>query len=100
MYITYMAIFFTKNLYFRKKSFISPFYSTYFNTHPITLLLEILGGQMHGPSPPQILGGPPPSPPLSLRPWSRSKQAHVENLKCVLESYYALRVFEERSVTG
>src|SRR6218665_1778117 len=44
--------------------------SSYFATHPITLLLEILGGRMHGPSPPQILGGrlpvPPKSPPLGV----------------------------------
>ena len=31
-----------------------------------TLLLKILGGRMHGPSPPQILGG---TVPLGLRPW-------------------------------
>src|SRR6218665_1695574 len=45
---------------------------SYFHTHPTTLLLKILGGPMHGPSPPpQILGGPSPpvpprSPPLGL----------------------------------
>ena len=64
MYITYMALFFTKNLYFRKKSFISPFYSTYFNTHPITLLLKILGGTDAWAVPTSnFWGGPPPSPP-------------------------------------
>src|SRR6218665_4136427 len=59
-----MAFFFTKNLYFRTKhSFVTPFsLSSYFHTHPITLLLEILGGRMHEPSP-QIWGDRPPSRP-------------------------------------
>src|SRR6218665_3168112 len=35
---------------------------SYFRAHPTTLLLQILGGRMHGPSPSQILGGPSPSP--------------------------------------
>src|SRR6218665_4029467 len=39
---------------------------SYFHAHPTTLLLKILGGPMHGPSPPpQILGDRPPSPPRS-----------------------------------
>src|SRR6218665_190421 len=32
---------------------------SYFHAHP-TLLLNILRGRMHGPSPSQILGGPSP----------------------------------------
>src|SRR6218665_3939642 len=49
-----------------KNSFTTPFLlCSYFLTHPITLLLQILGGRMHGPSPPQILGDRPPSPPRS-----------------------------------
>ena len=39
--------------------------SSYFTTHPITLLLEILGGRMHGPSPNLHFGGRPSSPPKS-----------------------------------
>src|SRR6218665_983009 len=41
-----------------------------FHAHPTTLLLKILGGPMHGPSPPpQIFWGTvPPSPLLGLRP--------------------------------
>src|SRR6218665_997040 len=41
---------------------------SYFHTHPITLLLEILGGRMHRPSPPQILGDRPSSPPSKSPP--------------------------------
>jgi len=50
----------------------TPFLTSYFRTHPITLLLEILGGRMHGPSPHLnlFLGRlsppvPPKSPPMS-----------------------------------
>ena len=62
--ITYMALFFTKNLYFRQK-----IPSWHFHTHPITLLLEILGRRMHGPSPTSNFGGtvspsPSKSPPM------------------------------------
>src|SRR6218665_74066 len=37
---------------------------SYFRAHPTTLFLKILGGRMHGPSPPQIFWGtvPPVSP--------------------------------------
>ena len=59
-----MALFFTKNLYFRtKNSFMTPFFTQFvLHTHPITLLFEIWGGRMHGPSPSKICGGPSPSP--------------------------------------
>jgi len=71
-YITYMALFLMKNLYFRTNNFFMIIFllSSYFHMHPITLLLEILGGRMHGLSPPQILGDrlpvPPKSPPMDL----------------------------------
>src|SRR6218665_1282956 len=39
-----------------------------FRAHPTTLLLKIVGGPMHGPSPPQILGDRPPSPPYFSAP--------------------------------
>src|SRR6218665_3568015 len=53
-----------------KNSFMTPFLlCSSFRAHPTTLLLKILGGRMHGPSPPpQILGGPSPQFPLGLRP--------------------------------
>src|SRR6218665_1878039 len=42
---------------------------SYFHAHPTTLLLKILGGtNAWAVPPPQILGGPSPSPPLGLRP--------------------------------
>src|SRR6218665_1199746 len=49
----YTTLFVPKTLYFRTKhSFMTPFLvSSYFATHPITRLLKILGGRMHGPSP-------------------------------------------------
>jgi len=34
-------------------------FSSYFRTHTTTLLLKILGGRMHGPSPSQIWGAVP-----------------------------------------
>src|SRR6218665_4048398 len=68
-----MTLFLTKNLYFRTKhSFMTPFLvSSYFTTHPITVLLQILGGRMHGPSPTSHLcesvpQSPPKSPPMLL----------------------------------
>src|SRR6218665_3122472 len=64
-----MALVWTKNLYFRtQNSFMTPFLlSSYFHTHPLTLLLEILGERMHG-HPPQIFLGAVPPVSLSLRP--------------------------------
>src|SRR6218665_492121 len=41
--------------------------SSYFASHPIPVIVELLGGRMHGPSPPQLLGEPAPQYPLSLR---------------------------------
>src|SRR6218665_3006695 len=62
-----MTLFLTKILYFRTiNSSMTPFLvSSYFATHPITLLLEIFGGPDAWDVPsPQILGGdrPPVSP--------------------------------------
>src|SRR6218665_1755047 len=51
-----------------KDSLTTPFFFlfSYFRAHPTTLLLKILGGRMHGPSPTSNLGGPSPrSPPLA-----------------------------------
>src|SRR6218665_2987158 len=41
---------------------------SYFRMLPTTLLLKILGEGCMGRPPPQILGGPSPQSPLSLRP--------------------------------
>ena len=66
IYTIYAPFFMRKTSILQKNSFLTPFLlNTYFHTHPITLLLQILGGRIHGPSPPQILGGPSPSPPKS-----------------------------------
>src|SRR6218665_306079 len=56
-----------KHLYFRKNSSSHLFLlSSYFHTHPVTLLPQILGGRMHGPSPRLTFwGNGPPSPPMS-----------------------------------
>ena len=47
----------------------------YFRTHPITLLLkilgEMLGGRMHGPSSHLKFVGTVPLAPPSLRPWMK-----------------------------
>ena len=64
IYRIWPLIFLTKNFYFTKKCLhLTSFF--YHFLHPITLLFQILGGQMHGPSPPQILGRSSPSPPKS-----------------------------------
>src|SRR6218665_1149848 len=67
-----MTLFLTKILtkildFTTKNSSLTPFpVSSYFVSHPTTLLLKILGGRIHGPSHrPHILGGPSPSPPKS-----------------------------------
>ena len=67
LHIAYTALFLTKNLYFRKKSSITPLLvSSYFLAHPITLLLELLGDGCMGRPPHLKLGGPSPSSPKSL----------------------------------
>src|SRR6218665_3034660 len=53
--------------------------SSHFRTHPITLLLEILGNGCMGRSPPQILRDRPPVP-LSLR-------------LCSLASFFTMTLF-------
>jgi len=64
-----------KNHYFRKEFRDDTFFllCSYFRAHPTTLLLKILGGRMHGPSPPQILGDRPPPVPLGLRPGGNTR---------------------------
>ena len=59
--------FLDENVYFTDKNFRS-----YFRTLPITLLLEILWGRMHGPFPTSNFGGPFPQSLLGLRPWHAS----------------------------
>ena len=66
----YMTIFLTKTLDFRNKFLLETFAS-----HPITVFFEILGGRMHGPSPPQILREPTPIP--SKSPPVRKALCHV-----------------------
>src|SRR6218665_3764901 len=51
-----------------KNSFMTLFLlCSYFCAHPTTLLLKILGGRMHGPSPTSHFGGTDPPVPLGLR---------------------------------
>src|SRR6218665_1981885 len=50
--------------------------SSYFASHPITVLLKILGGRMYGPSPTSHLGVDRPPVPLSLRPCSQRSKRH------------------------
>ena len=49
-----------------KNTFLTLF--SYFRAHPTTLLLTILGGRMHGPSPHLKLWGTVPPVPLGFRP--------------------------------
>ena len=74
IYHIIMTLFFRKNLYFAKKLLRLTFFLTtsHFPAHPITQLLQILGGRMHGPSPNFKLWGdrapsPPKSPPMFWR---------------------------------
>src|SRR6218665_3824426 len=79
LYITYMTLLFlTKSLNFRQKySSLTLFLvSSYFSSHPITVLLKILGGRMHGPSATSNFEGtvppvPPRPPPMSHTPTSK-----------------------------
>src|SRR6218665_3986665 len=67
--VVYDPFFTRKSTISEKNSLMTPFLlCSYFRAHLTTLLLKILGGRMHGPSPPQILGTVPPVP-LGLRPW-------------------------------
>ena len=74
-----MTLFLTKSLYFiTKNSFISPFLVS-FPGHPLTLLLQILGGRMHGPFPYlKFWGRPSPqspkSPPMQLHQLMRNNR--------------------------
>src|SRR6218665_1793178 len=53
-----------KPLFRQKNSFISPFVShVVLSSACHNTTFEILGGWMHGPSPPQVWGDCPPSPP-------------------------------------
>src|SRR6218665_554117 len=65
-----MTLFLTKNLYFTKKIPSSHLFvsTSYLPAYPITLLLQILRGRMHGPSPHlKFWGGPSLQSTLSLR---------------------------------
>src|SRR6218665_2866967 len=71
--MSYTTLFVTRKATISENNFlITPFLlCSYFRAHPTTLLLKILGGRMHGPSPPQIFGGtvlpvPPRSSPMYL----------------------------------
>ena len=71
-YMTYTILLFTKTSISEKNPQILYYtfilVSSYFETHPITLLLEILGGRMHGPSLTSNFGGTVPSVPLRSPP--------------------------------
>src|SRR6218665_1424639 len=74
LYITYMTLLFlTKSLNFRRKySSLTLFLvSSYFTSHPIRILLKILGGRMHGQPPPKMFWGTVSPAPLSLCPCLR-----------------------------
>jgi len=67
-----MTIFLTKNLDFKtKNSSLKPFlFTPYFASHQIKVLLKILVGRMHGPSPHlKYFWGTVPPVPLSLHQW-------------------------------
>src|SRR6218665_3396689 len=69
--ITYMALSSREESLFQNKKFINHTFfllSSYFHTHPITLLLEILGGRIHGPCSTSNFEGPSPQFSTSLRP--------------------------------
>src|SRR6218665_2720932 len=58
------------NHYLRKEFLYDTFFllCSYFRAHPATLLLKILGGRMHGPSPHLKFWGDRPPVPLGLLP--------------------------------
>src|SRR6218665_1622229 len=75
-YYTPVYCYITYKTTISEKILATPFvFSSYFHTHPLglTLLLQILGGRMHGPSPcTSNFGGRPPvspkSPPMPKTP--------------------------------
>src|SRR6218665_603670 len=77
---------------------------SYFHAHPTTLLLKILGGPMHGPSPHlKFWRGDPPSPPLGLRLWSSVFCAYCLAIKLVCteqEQHFQMLVCKSVSVWG
>src|SRR6218665_1415260 len=63
--------FFTRKSTISEKNSLTPIFllCSSFRAHPTTLILKILGGPMHRPSPTSNLWGDRPPPvPLSLRP--------------------------------
>jgi|SRR6218665_645034 len=56
-----------------KNSLMTPFFTLFVLSRASDniILLKILGGRMHGPSPHlKFLGGPSPQSPLGFRPWA------------------------------
>src|SRR6218665_177035 len=99
-----MTLFLRNNLYFRtKNSSMTPFLvSSYFATHPVTLL-QILGGPMHGPFPTTTFGGncapvPPKSPPVHTSPpifWKNViRTLHYGCLQVVLSLHFRQSTFQ------
>jgi len=75
-----MAIFFTKNLYFRtRNSFMTLFFTQFVLSHASdNTTSRNFGGRMHGPSPTSnVRGGSSPPVPLGLRPWSSSSLSQL-----------------------
>ena len=73
-----MTLLLTKNLDFRtKNSSFTPFLvSSYFASHPITVLLKILEGPIHGPSPTSDFGDRPPI--VSAHVWHRYRDSETQ----------------------
>src|SRR6218665_974199 len=80
LYNIYIALFLTKTSisHTHKNPF---FFCSYFRTLPITLLLQILGERMHGPSPHFKFQGTAPSSPRSRSPPIRFSVTSLRDLR-------------------
>ena len=77
----------------RKPLFHKKFVHLTFFSHFITLLLKILGGWMHGPSPHLKFGGSVPQPLLSLRPCTQTDRVYnVNGGDTSLSSYIGTKI--------
>jgi len=60
----------------------------YFSAHPTTLLLKILGGRMHGPSPTSNFGGTVPPVPLGFCPCVYFFIEYAEKLQHAIGAHF------------
>src|SRR6218665_3426514 len=89
--MSYMTFPHKNNHYFRKEFLYDTFFYSvriFARMRQLTLLLQILGGRMHGPSPTSNFGGTVPPAPLGLRPWIEQSGDSSRNRSLALVSSF------------